>query len=65
MKPSASRPPALPRCQPCRASRGRKLIRRGRCVCAATKRQMLADEQPLPKRKKIRPRRRRVNDEDD
>jgi hypothetical protein len=32
---------------------------------AATKRQMRADEQPPLKRKKLRPRRRRVRDEDD
>ena len=31
---------------------------------AAVKRSTHADEQPLPKRKKIRPRRKRVNDED-
>jgi len=33
-------------------------------VIAAVKRSTHADEQPLPKRKKIRPRRKRVNDED-
>ena len=32
---------------------------------AETKRQMRADEQPQLKRKKLRPRRRRVEDEDD
>jgi hypothetical protein len=31
---------------------------------AAMKRSTRANEQPLPKRKKIRPRRKRVNDED-